>query len=340
MRRTNSGGSRGRAGSMTPAEPLLPLRDGVGASCIALPPGPWPTAFAFLVERFPRVPVAEWQARMARGDVVDERGAAVSATQSYQAHARLFYYRHLPAEPDVPFAETVLFQDDHLVVIDKPHFLPVTPGGRYLQHTVLVRARNRLGIDTLAPLHRLDRETAGLVVLGVRPEDRPAYHAMFRERAVEKVYEAVARFRDDLVLPCVRRSRLEESPASFMQMHEVAGECNAETAIECLGRLPGGRAHYRLRPRTGQRPQLRVHLAALGLPIEGDLIYPVLQPHRADGDPTDFARPLQLLARSIAFTDPVTGEHRIFESRLGLSGAGFGHDAQAITLTKEKFRDL
>lgn len=315
---------------MAPAE-RPPVRDGVGPSCIALPPGRWPTACAFLVERFPRVPVGEWLARLERGDVRDEHGAAVSPTTPYRPHSKLFYYRHLSAEPDVPFEQAVLFQDEHLVVIDKPHFLPVTPGGRYLQHTVLVRARQQLGIDTLAPLHRLDRETAGLVVLGVRPTERAAYHAMFRERTVNKVYDAVAPFRHDLALPCVRRSRLVESAGSFMQMQEVDGEPNAETAIECMARLPGGRARYRLQPRTGQRHQLRVHLAALGIPIDGDLIYPVLQPHRPDGDPTDFERPLQLLARSIAFTDPVTGAQRVFESRLRLSGAGFGHDARATS---------
>jgi len=297
----------------------LSARDGVGPSCIALPPGPWRTIGAFLIDRFPAVPAVEWLARMARGDVVDEAGQCVGVDRPYRAHLKVFYYRHVPAEPRVPFDEAVLFRDDHLVVIDKPHFLPVTPGGRYLQETVLVRARRRLGIETLSPVHRLDRETAGLVVLSVRIAERAAYHALFRARAVEKIYEAVAPDRQDVPMPQVRRTRLVESTEAFMQMAEVPGEPNAETAMERLGPCGGGHALYRLRPLTGRRHQLRVHMAALGLPLLNDRIYPVLQPHEADGEMQDFTRPLQLLARAIAFLDPVTGQMRRFESRLALS---------------------
>ena len=320
---------RGRAASMPrPEAPApLPALDGVGASCIALPPGPWPTVTAFLVHRFPAVTEAAWTARMARGHVVDETGAPVRPEGPYRPHLKVFYYRDLPEEPRVPFDEVVLFQDEHLVVVDKPHFLPVTPGGRYLQETVLVRVRRRLGLDALVPVHRLDRETAGLVVLTVRPQDRAAYHALFRERAVAKVYEAVAPWRPELPMPQVRRSRLAESPEAFMQMREVPGEPNAETVIECLGPCRPGVARYRLTPATGQRHQLRVHMAALGLPLRNDRIYPVLQPQLAEDGTPGFDRPLQLLARSLAFTDPVTGQARAFESRRVLSDTIFGHDA-------------
>lgn len=299
----------------------LRARDGVGPSCVSLPPGPWATIGEFLIARFPAVPAADWVARMACGDVVDEAGRRVGVDRPYRAHLKIFYYRHVAAEPRVPFDEAVLFEDEHLVVIDKPHFLPVTPGGRYLQETVLVRARRRLGIDTLAPVHRLDRETAGLVVLSVQPAERAAYHELFRARAVEKVYEAVAPDRQDVPMPQVRRSRMAESAASFMQMAEVPGEPNAETAIERVGPCGDGCALYRLVPLTGRRHQLRVHMAALGLPLVNDRIYPVLQAHEADGATQDFSRPLQLLARAIAFTDPVTAQTRRFESRLVLSDA-------------------
>jgi beta-lactamase class A/23S rRNA-/tRNA-specific pseudouridylate synthase len=302
------GVSTGRVASMPPPDPRLPLPtlDGVSPSCIALPPGDWPTIAAFLAQRFPRVPASTWAARMACGEVVDEAGVAVAEGRAYQAHLKVYYYRKPPAEPRVPFEEEVLFQDDRLVVVDKPHFLPVTPGGMYLRETALVRTRLRLGIDALVPVHRLDRETAGLVLFAVRPEDRAAYHAMFRERTVAKVYEAVAAWRPEVPMPRVHRSRLEESPVSFMQMRETPGEANAETAIECLGPCGPGLARYRLTPRTGQRHQLRVHMAALGLPLRNDRIYPHLQPQMGEGGLPDFTRPLQLLTRRTPVTVDVT----------------------------------
>ncbi|MEY4563193.1 MAG: hypothetical protein RLZZ618_2470 [Pseudomonadota bacterium] len=299
--------------------PTLPLKNGVSASRVALPMGPWPTVLAFLCERFPQVPAGEWRGRLTNGSVLDEQGRPVDVHAPYTPHRTLSYYRSLPPEPVIPFEAEVLFQDEHLVVVDKPHFLPVTPGGRYLQQTLLVRLKQSMGLDTLSPLHRLDRETAGLVLFSVRPAERDAYHAMFRDRAVFKRYEAVAPSNEAMSWPQVRRSRLAES-ATFMQAEEVAGEPNAETHIDCV-EVRGTLARYLLTPLTGQRHQLRVHMAALGLPLLNDMIYPDLQPALAEGVPPDYARPLQLLAKSLSFTDPVTGALRVFDSRRELSWA-------------------
>lgn len=304
----------------------LPTLQGVGPSCVGVTAVTGQTVLDFLSARFPAVPEAAWRQRAADGRVRAEDGRAVAADEPCAGHRRLYYYRELADEHPVPFEARVLFQDAHLVVADKPHFLPVTPGGRHLQETLLVRLKRTLGIETLSPLHRLDRETAGLVLLSVRPEDRAAYHRLFRDRAVEKEYEAVAPAHPALSGTQVRRSRVVESAVSFMQMCEVGGPPNAVTAIACLGPCGDGLARYRLRPETGQRHQLRVHMAALGAPIVGDTIYPVLQPDLAPGAAPSYDRPLQLLSRRIAFTDPVTGEHRAFQSRLALSAVGIGHD--------------
>lgn len=299
-----------------PARPALPTRDGVSASCVALPAGAWLTVLDFLCERIPAVSRPDWHARMAQGDVVDAHGHPIPPDAPYRAQTRLYYWRQLAFEHPIPFEERVVFQDAHLVVADKPHFLPVTPKGRYVQQTLLVRLKRRLGIDTLVPMHRLDRETAGLVMFTVQPAARHAYQSLFRDRQVHKVYEAIAAHRPEMTFPLTRRSRLAESER-FMAMQEVPGEPNAETRIECV-ETQAGRARYRLLPTTGQKHQLRAHMNALGLPIEGDRIYPVLQPDLAEGEAPDYRHPLQLLARTLRFTDPVTGQARHFESTLRL----------------------
>ena len=281
---------------------------------VVLPQGFWPSIADFLFARFPALSQAEWTARIEAGEVVEETGQTVGLRSRYKPGLRVYYYRSLAAEERIPFEETIVFQDDHLVVVDKPHFLPVTPGGRYVQETLMVRLKRRLGIATLNPIHRIDRETAGLVVFAVRPETRSAYHALFAERRVTKTYEAIAPFRTELTLPCKYQSRLEDSD-HFMRMQEVAGEPNSLTRIELIA-CEEEFGHYRLSPVSGKRHQLRVHLAALGLPICFDRIYPELLPENTD----DYARPLQLLARSIEFEDPVTGEPRRFESGRSLLG--------------------
>ncbi|OWQ43795.1 pseudouridine synthase [Roseateles noduli] len=306
-----------------PPKLSLPLRDGVAASALACPPGAWTLVLDFLAERLPLVAREDWSARMARGDVLDDTGATLSPDAPYRAQRRLYYWRWLDDEPQVPFEARILHLDDHLLVADKPHFLPVTPKGRYVQQTLLTRLRRETGLADLSPVHRLDRETAGLTLFSVQPATRDAYQRLFRDRDVEKVYEAIAPWRDDVGarLPLDYESRLEEHAVDFMQMRTVDDETavpNARTRIALIERLGADRARYELRPHSGVKHQLRAQLCALGLPIEGDRIYPVLQPVE---DVVDFTCPLQLLAREIAFIDPVTGRPRRFVTSLRLAAA-------------------
>ncbi len=290
----------------------LPTINGVGPSCVGLPAGSWTTITDFLVERFPAISRTVWLERMAHRRVVDEYGVPVTAHRPYPSHMRIYYYRAVDEEQRIPFDEVVLYQDEHLVVADKPHFLPVTPSGHYLQETLLVRLKKRLGLDTLIPIHRIDRETAGLVLFSVQPGERNAYQALFRHHAVTKHYEAVAPWRDDLKLPLTRKSRIVED-VPFFRQREVPGEPNSETHIEVIER-DGNQARYALSPVTGKKHQLRVHMNALGLPIANDRMYPPVAVTPDD----DYAQPLQLLAKSIAFDDPVTGQNRHFQSHLAL----------------------
>ena len=250
---------------------------------------------------------------MAAGLVVDEFGGPVTAARPYRGHMRLYYYRALASEPRIPFEAAVLFQDEHLVVADKPHFLPVTPSGPYLQETLLVRLKNLLGTSNLIPIHRIDRETAGVVLFSVRPDERDAYQALFRRHEVSKYYEAIAPWRADTRFPLTRKTRIIEDEPYFRQ-REIPGQPNSETAIELL-KIRDGLARYALSPVTGKKHQLRVHMNALGIPICNDRMYPPVEVTPDD----DYDRPLQLLAKSIAFTDPLTGQARRFESRFSLS---------------------
>ena len=294
--------------------PPIPARQGVSASCVALPQGSWPTLLDFLDARMPAVGRDVWRTRMVDGWVLDEQGQPITRNRAYEAGHKVYYFREVPQEPPLPFEATVLYQDAHLVVADKPHFMPVTPSGAYVQNSLLVRLKNQLGLDTLSPVHRIDRDTAGLVLLSVRPDERDAYQALFRERQVRKVYHAVAPYRADLALPLTRRTRLESS-TQFFRSHEVEGEPNSETHVSLL-KVEGASALYRLAPVTGQRHQLRIHMAALGLPLENDPFYPEVT--RGPNDADDWQRPLQLLAQSIAFTDPITGQERECHSALRL----------------------
>lgn len=287
-------------------------RNGLAASRLQLPRGPWATVLEALADIFPGVPRHDWQQRFERGLVLNADAQALAAQAPYREGALIHYYREVAAEPRIPFDARVLHVDADLVVADKPHFLPVTPAGRFVQETLLARLVRELGNPQLVPLHRIDRTTAGLVLFSANPATRAAYQGLFRERQIQKHYEALAPALPQLEWPHTRRSRLVQGEP-FFRMQEAEGEPNSETRIQVLAR---GHRHWRyaLEPVTGKKHQLRVHLAALGAAIVNDELYPVLRP-RAD---EDFGAPLQLLARSLGFTDPVSGGPRYFESALAL----------------------
>jgi tRNA pseudouridine32 synthase/23S rRNA pseudouridine746 synthase len=288
----------------------LPMRDGVAPSYLYLPEGDWPDMISFLVARFPDVSEAAWRQRMARGDVVDNDGKPLTPASRFKRGLRMFYYRELDEpETPIPFKEEILHLDQHLVVVDKPHFLPVIPSGRFLHETLLVRLRKTLGEEDLVPIHRLDRETAGVVIFSRNAASRGVYQSMFQKRVIDKEYEALAPHLHGVQFPFTYRSCMVEGDKFFV-MKEVAGEPNSETLIDVIEQR-GELTLYRLFPHTGRQHQLRVHLSALGVPIVNDAFYPVALPCKQD----DVSQPLQLLARAISFIDPLTGEWREFRSR-------------------------
>lgn len=287
--------------------------------------GTWATVRDHLVARLP-VGAAVVDDLLARGEVAGVDGL-LTATSRYEAGAYIWFHRPLAPEPRVPFPLPVLYRDAHLVVVDKPHFLATTPRGSHIAETALARLRRDLGLPELAPAHRLDRLTAGVVMFTLRPAERGAYQRLFHDKRVQKEYEAVAAYDPLLTLPRTVRSRIEKD-RGVIAAYELPGEPNSESRVELLDHRdagPGGPlGRYRLLPRTGRTHQLRVHMSALGVPILGDPVYPVV----TDPAPDDFSRPLQLLARTLEFTDPLTGRTHRLESRRTLQ-AWTDHDTWA-----------
>lgn len=290
----------------------LPVRDGVAPSYLWITETRTGGMLAFLEERFGDVPGPSWAERLARGDVVDALGAPLQPDSHVRQGMRIWYYRELEHETPIPFRESVIFRDEHLLVVDKPHFLPMIPTGRFLRETLLVRLKQQFDLPHLTPIHRLDRETAGVVIFSHNLATRGTYQSMFQKRSVKKTYEALAPVLRGREFPFTYKSRMVDGDKFFV-MREEAGEPNSETFVELL-ETRGDVARYRLHPHTGRKHQLRLHMASLGVPILNDAFYPVALPCKGD----DFSAPLQLLARTIGFDDPLTGEARSFASTRAL----------------------
>ena len=304
------------------------LRHGVSPSTVGIPANTQLSAIEFLVQRFPAISHEVWLQRFLEGSIFNAKGVNMAPDQNLLGETHLRYFRHIADEPTLPFTAQVIFQDEHLVVADKPHFMPVTPGGPYVQQSLLVQLKQTLNLPELSPIHRIDRETAGLVVFSVRAEDRNAYQELFRLRQVQKTYEAISEAPESSPLqpefPLTYKSTLVND-AQFFKMRELTAaeyssseSYNSETWIDCVARLESsGLARYILKPVTGQRHQLRVHMNALGLPILGDQFYPLVK--RQGGEKDNFEQALQLLAKTISFVDPLAGITREFSSELKLA---------------------
>lgn len=289
----------------------LPIKNGVAPNRLWLPDGPWQTVFDFFLSRFPHITAKDCERRFKRGEVVTSAGVPLSKVTPYQSGVHLYFYRELESEIEVPFEESIVYQDDNVLVVDKPHFLPVAPSGQYLHNTLLVRLRKKLSIDELELCHRLDRETAGLVLLSKSKQLRASYQSLFAERNITKVYHALAPPINQ-ELPIVYRCRLDKGEPYF-RTKLVEGVANSETHISLLEKR-GALNLYQLKPVTGRKHQLRVHMCSLGAPIHNDPIYPQLSGRL----PEDFSKPLALLAKELHFVDPLSGCNRSFISTQNL----------------------
>ncbi|WP_054114207.1 pseudouridine synthase [Marinagarivorans algicola] len=278
------------------------------------------TVLEYLILKFPYIDASIWQQRIAEGKVHYHDGTAITAQSPFKAQQRIYYYREVENEPIIPFKEAVIFQDQHLLIAYKPHFLAVTPGGAYINECLQNRLRCSTGIADLQALHRLDRVTAGLVMFSVNPATRHLYHHLFEARNIHKTYQAIANVRTTEGLTGqqweIKNHIAQASPKFRMGITE--GPANSHSIIRCLQQCTKTqKALFELSPITGKTHQLRLHMQTLGWPILNDKYYPKLQPQSAD----NYATPLQLLAKSLKFIDPVTEQPRHFwcEHSLSLS---------------------
>lgn len=301
---------------MPPRSPLPP-RHGLGAAWVRTPdhdrtrPAPAPTLGAWLRDRLPeRVDV---EAMLEAGRFVLGDGTPLVGDEPYRPHTFVWFHRDLRDEPEVPGDMPVLHEDDRLLVVDKPAFLATIPRGRHVRQSVVVRLRDQLGLPELTPAHRLDRVTSGVLVLVKERRWRGAYQSLFARREVQKTYLALARHDPGLSLPLTVSNHVRKDRGTLRAEVVPDAPVNAVTHVD-LDEVRGGLAVYRLSPATGRTHQLRLHLCGLGVPIVGDPLYPDVLDLPVD----DMSTPLQLLAHTLTFDDPVDEQPRTFTSHRSL----------------------
>jgi tRNA pseudouridine32 synthase/23S rRNA pseudouridine746 synthase len=269
------------------------------------------TIFEYLLARFPQVNASVWRERVSRGVITLSDGTTVKQDSPYRHGMTVFYRKEVPSEPASVEQPLVVYRDDEILIVDKPHGMPVTPSGEHVERSLFVLLQRLTGLSDLAPSHRLDRETAGLLLFTIKQDARAHYHRLFAEGQVEREYLAVAHVDTSMNQTHWRIENRIEPGEPWFRQRIVEGRINAITAIELVD-LRSGIGQFRLFPKTGRKHQLRVHMASIGCPIVGDPFYPSITKKR-DDDP-----PLQLLAKRLAFIDPLTGVARRFISTRNL----------------------
>ncbi len=288
----------------------LPVRNGLNSAWVRTPSeGEWRSLRDFLVWKIPRLSETRIDEMFAEGRFVDEKGTVLPHDTPYLNNRFVFFHRDLPDETPPPGELLVLYQDERIVVLDKPHFWSTIPRGQHVLYSATVQARRMLDLPELSPAHRLDRSTAGVLLCTKYRKFRAHYQLLFEHREVSKTYEAIAPVKDDLQFPVEVKSHIAKYRGQIRAVELPDEEPNSHTLIE-LEETRSGLGRYKVTPYTGKTHQIRLHFNSLGIPLIGDAFYPVL----LENNVHDFSSPMQLLAKSLEFDDPISGQPMKFTS--------------------------
>jgi len=282
------------------------------------------TLLDFLCRRFPYQDRSGWQGAIDRGSLMinDEptQGELVLET----GHV-IGYQRERGDEPEVDRRYRVIFEDDGLLVVEKSGNLPVVESGKYYQNTLIEILKEEREYPKLFQVHRLDRETSGVLVIAKSAEIATRFGEQFSQGKVKKRYQAllVGDLEEEILVdqPIKKVKATHPDMVRIRQVIEPTGKAS-QTRFTPIKRSLG-LSLVSIELYTGRTHQIRVHAEFLGLPVLGDKLYgqedqrfvrllkgeeePVFGPYGKIDH--------QLLhASSLEFTHPVTGETVCFES--------------------------
>ena len=271
------------------------------------------TSLDFLVAVLPQYPRETWLAECGVGNVRDASGLPISADRIVRSGERFVHVQPLVAEPDVNAAIRLLYEDDAIIVVDKPAPLPVHPCGRFNLNTLQEILRTVYAPQKPRPAHRLDANTTGVTVFTREARYAGYVQKQFEAGTVEKLYFArVAGHPAWNEFTCEAPIREVPGPAGARDVAEDG--LPARTEFRVTRRLADGTAILEATPRTGRTNQIRVHLWHLGFPIVGDRTY---QSGHAIGETQTLAAgdpPLCLHAWRLSFIHPISKQRVSFEA--------------------------
>jgi 23S rRNA pseudouridine1911/1915/1917 synthase len=273
------------------------------------------TALAFYATRYRHSSEAVWRERMARGEII-RRGKPAAPDDRLTAGDVLVWRRPPWEEPPVPTAIPVLYEDESVLVVDKPAGLPVLPDGGYLENTLVFLLRGHAAADAPpVPVHRLGRGTSGVIVLARSATVREHLCAQFRRATAEagravlrKSYRALTSAVPGLPDAIEIRQPIGPVPCARLGTVHAASPAGRPACSRCriLARR-GGTLLWEIELITGRPHQIRIHLASIGAPLLGDPFYGPGGVPRPDSDalPGDIGYTLRACA--LRFVHPRTG---------------------------------